>query len=300
MADPELSLFSQLPPVLVVDDDEGILKAIARELRSVAVVETFSNPLHALEAFRKKDYSVILSDLKMPEMSGLALLEKCANEKPLCQRILLTAFSDLLSAEESANKAKLHRLLSKPWEQEELVAAVEFAQRQFEIGAENQLLRKLALTDALTEVANRRYFKDRLEAEFSRARRFKRPLTLIMIDIDDFKKFNDECGHQKGDEVLKNVAQCLDSNKRTMDTVARYGGEEFAIILPEISRAQGAEIAKRHLESVKKSTNINISLGVANYPDDTQDPYGLVNAADKALLKAKALGKFQVVSFTEV
>jgi len=299
MDDKEFKLGIALAPVMIVDDEVEILKSLERELRQISQVECFQSPKKALEQFSLKDYSVVLSDYRMPEMSGIELLTECSRIKPYTQRILITAFSDLVQAGEIINKAKLNHLLAKPWENADLKFVINSAQRQYELARENQILRKLALTDSLTEVANRRYFKERMQAELSRAIRFKRPLTLILCDVDDFKKYNDTFGHPKGDEILQKVAQCLDQNKRMMDTVARFGGEEFAIILPEISLSQGVEIAKRHLERVNRECGIRLSLGVAAYPENADSYESIIAKADQALLQAKAHGKFQALPYSD-
>ncbi len=283
-------------PVLLVDDEEEILNAVGRDLRRHASVEKCTHPLEALQRMRSESYAVVISDLRMPEMNGLDFLSECAKINPQTQRILLTAYADLADLSESINRAKLNFLLTKPWEAADLQSAVTMALRNFETLQENAELRRLALNDALTSVANHRYFWERLESEHSRAHRYGRPLTLIMADIDDFKKYNDEEGHQRGDEVLRQVAQCLDKHKRNMDTVARYGGEEFAIILPEATRPQGIEIAARHLKRCLEQTGISLSLGVASFPDDAKSSTELVQLADFAMLKAKKNGKCQVLS----
>jgi two-component system cell cycle response regulator len=293
----DLKIQIPLAPVLVLDDEEQILKSIERELRSTATVESFTSPQTALDALGKKDYSVVIADFRMPEMNGIQFLANCALVRPNTQRILLTAFSDFLTVGETVNKAKIHRLMSKPWEREDLIAAVDFAQRQHDLLHENEQLRTLALTDSLTGVSNRRYFKIRMQSEFSRAQRFKRNLSLIMADVDDFKKFNDEFGHQKGDEILRQVAQSLDSKKRGMDTVARWGGEEFTIILPEVEKSQAAEIAQRHLDFVKSEYAVTLTMGVANFPSDASSAETLIEAADIALRRGKGHGKSQVLMY---
>ena len=287
-------------PVLVIDDELEITKSIARDLRRHAMVETFTDPLQALRAIEEKEFSVIVSDLKMPGLDGLELLAKCAEIKPETQRILLTAFADLASLEQSINRARLHRLMTKPWETQDLQTAVEQAQRAYELQAENSELRRMALTDALTGVSNHRYFWERIESEFSRAKRYGRPLCLIMCDVDNFKRFNNEFGHQRGDQVLREFARSLDQSRRSMDTVARYGGEEFAVILPEATRPQAVEIGKRYLDAMKKRGEVTASFGIAAYPDDAKTPTELVHAADMALLKAKARGKAQVLTVLDV
>jgi two-component system cell cycle response regulator len=293
-------LFQGLCPVLVLDDEVEIVKSVTRDLRRHAQVEGFTSPSQALEALKAKEFSVIVSDLKMPEMDGLEFLAQAAQIRPGTQRILLTAFADLADLQESINRAKLHRMMTKPWEPSELQEAVESASRAYELSRENLELRKLALSDALTGVANHRYFWERLDSEFSRAKRYGRPLSLIMADVDDFKKVNDTLGHQKGDQVLRDLAQCLERNRRNMDTVARYGGEEFSIILPEVTRPQAVEIAGRYIEQIKNTLSVTASFGVASYPDDAPSTTELVHVADLALLRAKKDGKACVRSALDI
>lgn len=171
-----------------------------------------------------------------------------------------------------------------------------FINRQLQ---ENTSLRRLALTDPLTGIANHRAFWERLDAEFSRAKRYNRPLSLIMCDVDDFKSFNDQYGHQHGDKVLISIADCLDKNRRNMDMVARYGGEEFIIILPEANGQHAEQIANRLLRLVKDVTGVSISCGVACYPDNALSPTEILYKADMCLLEAKQKGKAQVVRCQE-
>jgi diguanylate cyclase (GGDEF)-like protein len=287
-------LFKGHKPVLVLDDEIEITKSVARDLRKQAEVQGFTRAHDALAELERKPFAVIVSDLQMPEMNGIEFLARAAEIQPQSQRILLTAFADLAHVEDSINKAQLHRLLTKPWETADLQEAVRTAQRNFELLSENAELRKLALTDSLTGLANPRYFWERMESEFSRAQRYSRPLSLIMGDVDNFKLHNDRFGHQHGDEVLRKVARALETGRRSMDTVARYGGEEFCIILPEATRMQALEIAKRCLEGLQEASGVTMSFGVATFPDDAQSPTELVHCADLAMLKAKSLGKNRV------
>ncbi len=163
---------------------------------------------------------------------------------------------------------------------------------------------QLAITDGLTKLYNHRYFQDALEDELNRSRRFRRPLSLIMIDIDHFKHFNDTYGHQQGDIILKELACLLRENVRKIEIVARYGGEEFAIILPETSDAEAAEIAERLRNEVAKKDftfkkrngreQITISLGIATFPNDADNQVALIRSADKALYLAKESGRNRV------
>ncbi len=184
-------------------------------------------------------------------------------------------------------------------------------------------LRQLVIKDSLTSLYNRRYFFYRLTSEIQRAKRYKRNLALLIIDVDNFKKFNDRYGHLAGDVALRTISEAILSNIRRsdgrpgydVDIACRYGGEELAVILPETNSAQGAIVAERlrgHIEKrcdvavVRKTANgsgdvrekvsgLTVSIGVASYPEHTTNTEGLINAADKAMFTAKDAGKNRVV-----
>jgi diguanylate cyclase len=171
-------------------------------------------------------------------------------------------------------------------------------------------VRKEALTDQLTGVANRKAFDNELQESIDRAIETGEPLSLVMCDIDHFKAFNDTWGHQTGDQVLRLVANCLSENVKGRDTAARYGGEEFAVILPQTQLAGAVNLANQiraKVESkklVKKSTGdilgiITISCGVTQFdPNETTEDF--VRRADQCLYAAKRTGRNRVVSETQI
>ena len=164
-------------------------------------------------------------------------------------------------------------------------------------------VRELAIKDALTGLYTHRVFQSRIEEEILRCARAKTPFSLVMADIDHFKKYNDTYGHQAGDVVLKSVAEVLVSGVREIDFVSRYGGEEFAIIFTGADRrqaAQGAELLRARLESGSFAYNgrrlsVTASFGVAEFPSDGAIASQLVRAADGRLYKAKEAGRNRVV-----
>ncbi|MCM8797620.1 MAG: sensor domain-containing diguanylate cyclase, partial [Candidatus Omnitrophica bacterium] len=155
--------------------------------------------------------------------------------------------------------------------------------------------------DSLTGLWNHGYFRYLLQAEFEKAKTNQSPLSLIMVDIDDFKVYNDILGHQPGDKILKEIALLLKNQSRKMDYVCRYGGDEFAIILPQADKKGALMIAERLRTEIEKQTflheeilpnkRLTVSIGLATFPEDASLSTELVNTADKRLYQAKEKGK---------
>jgi len=166
-------------------------------------------------------------------------------------------------------------------------------------------LKMLSMTDPLTGLFNRRYFRERLFEEVERVKRHSECFSVFLIDIDDFKSFNDRFGHTYGDDVLKGVSRTIRDAVRSMDVVARYGGEEFAVILPHTNKKDSFIIAERIREDVEEYKRMvepfkqwpTISLGVAEFPNDANDIDELINKADSAMYHAKRTGKNRVVVY---
>jgi len=178
------------------------------------------------------------------------------------------------------------------------ISADELHTTNLELADANSKLEKLATTDGLTGLRNHRNFQEVLADEFERARRYKKPLSVILLDVDDFKKFNDSFGHPAGDAVLKRVAEILLNQARRSDQVARYGGEEFAIVLPETD-IQGAQIiAERILHAIAgdawQHRRITVSMGISSLSNAFTNIASMVEAADKALYMSKENGRNQV------
>ncbi len=188
---------------------------------------------------------------------------------------------------------------------------------QAALGIEKAMLHqevlRMAQTDGLTGLMNHRTFQERLAQEISRALRYDRPLTLLLLDIDRFKQFNDTFGHQAGDEILKRLGCILLESIRTIDGAARYGGEEFALILSEtgfdgglksaqriLREARRARLNDNHMEDLPISRSITVSVGMAVFPEDGETREELIRAADTALYSAKRRGRNRVVSYREI
>lgn len=167
-------------------------------------------------------------------------------------------------------------------------------------------INKLAITDSLTGLFNRRQFDKIIQQETYRADRYQRPLALALLDIDHFKMFNDMYGHQAGDMAMEKIASLIRQFLRASDAAARYGGEEFALVLPEIDEDQAYRVCSRVRRAIERHTFINekkgnqltVSIGLACYPQDASDSNSLVAKADNALYKAKNQGRNRVICFS--
>jgi diguanylate cyclase (GGDEF)-like protein len=162
-------------------------------------------------------------------------------------------------------------------------------------------LEKLAVTDDLTQVFNYRYLKSALRREVKRATRFRQPLSVIMVDVDNLKHYNDRNGHLRGSHLLREIAQLFAQQVRSWDLVAKYGGDEFTVILPQTDRPGASTVAERLRAAVEEHTfplaatgSITVSVGIANYPEDSDSVTGLIEAADRALYIAKRNGRNRV------
>ena len=196
----------------------------------------------------------------------------------------------------------INRMASALQEQREtLEHAVEARTRELQDA--NARLERLAVTDGLTGVFNHRRFQEALHAELLRAERHQRPMGVLMIDVDFFKKVNDAMGHPAGDELLRRLAKVLGADLRQTDLIARYGGEEFAVLLPETTKSEAMQVAERMRGQVEELINkdaswpqkVTISVGVATFPEDGKAAEAVLSAADQAMYVAKRTGRNRVV-----
>lgn len=163
---------------------------------------------------------------------------------------------------------------------------------------------QLAITDELTGLYNVRHLKRVLGEEVKRSLRYQRSFSFIMLDIDNFKEYNDQHGHLRGDEVLRTLAGILRQNIREVDTAFRYGGEEFSVIIPEVPKQEAHTLAERirrvvqdHVfpfEELQPGGNLTVSMGISGFPEDAEDTEGLIDCADRALYRAKLTGRNRV------
>lgn len=199
------------------------------------------------------------------------------------------------------------QFLNDLWEYRDVTAQrqaeAQIVAQKLQLQEANARLEELAATDGLTQIFNRRAFDRALADEFARARRYDTPLSLLMLDVDHFKKYNDAFGHQAGDEVLRQLADLLKHIARDIDFVARYGGEEFAVILPGIAKKDALAAAERFRAAVEAADwehrALTVSAGAATLGAEHADPYALIKDADEALYWAKENGRNRVAHARE-
>jgi len=295
--------------ILVVDDDPLQRQLIAAMLTGTGyVVDTAGDGREALERVRLGRPDVVVTDSEMPVMDGITLCRLIkGNELIHSTYVIFLSAHGATNAKVTALDVGADDYLVKPADENELRARVRAGLRLqralAELEAKNELLERLALTDPLTGLANRRAFEEALSTETARATRHGKPLSLLFLDLDHFKDVNDRHGHAVGDEVLSAVSDLLKRLGRRGDMSARIGGEEFAVILPQTSLPQAKLVAERIRAALEASpvgrsqvVSVTTSIGCSSFDGSgTVASSALLRAADEALYRAKQAGRNRVV-----
>jgi diguanylate cyclase (GGDEF)-like protein len=287
--------------ILVVDDAMENIQILHAALQDEHEVLFALDGPRALEIARSQHPDLILLDAVMPGMDGYAVC-KALFAAPETSDIPVIFVTALKSPEDETRAlgAGAADFISKPVNAAVVRARV---RTQLTVKRQRDALRALILLDPLTGVANRRAFDERLEMEWRRCGRAQLPVSLLMVDIDHFKLYNDHYGHPAGDATLLQVASAMRrAAGRSQDLVARYGGEEFAILLPQLDEQGAIGVARRLMHELEMldlphaasptSQRLTASIGIASMaPDEHSLPADLVRAADALLYQAKAGGR---------
>ncbi len=308
--------------VLVVDDDVSILGVVSEVLEDDGyAVMTASSGEEAIDLLRDNQYSLVMSDLRLPGVNGVEVLEHVKRVSPRTNVIMITSHASLDTSIDAIKHGAYDYLL-KPFEDLSLISSA--AKRAIdaynldkersqlirslklsnkELARLNGVLHGLAVRDGLTELFNHRYINEVLEKEIKKAAVEGTNLSLIFIDVDKFKVFNDENGHQNGDVLLRELSALMRENVRNKDVIARWGGEEFVVVAPNTDERVATHLADTlrvmiadHLfmKDVKRANmRVTISAGVASLRMH-KIKSALLEAADAALYEAKRKGRNQV------
>lgn len=280
--------------LMILDDDSTQLRAIERALGPTYDYGLFENATQLFDATAAQPApDIFLCDLHLGQGNALDVLNIARSTWPTTARILMSGHLTETDLVQAINRELAHRVLRKPWTVEELKLSMAEAFSVSRLLKDRLYWQELSLTDPVTHLWNRRGFLQQMIRETSRARRHQRPYTLAMIDLDHFKAINDEKGHGYGDEVLRKLSHLMTESVRAIDWVCRYGGDEFAILFPETTTAEAFEVAERLRVKAQERLGLNLSLGLAAFPDHAEDPGMMIEAADKALYTAKTKGRNQ-------
>ncbi|MDQ7783130.1 MAG: diguanylate cyclase [Desulfomonilaceae bacterium] len=305
-------MLSVLPPeqskaqarVLVVDDDPMVREVVVLAIEAMGYeVDACGNGVEALEKNEKRHFDLIVTDMRLPGLDGLSLIEKLRGGPADTDVIVMTGYGSIENAVQCMKAGALEYLI-KPFTPDQIQVAVRKSLEHRELirrAKEREFYRELSYLDALTGVHNRRYLDEALKTNILHAQLHGTSFVLLMVDIDDFKIYNDLNGHVMGDEALAQVGRLLKSVCRGYDVVTRYGGEEFAIIFPHVNKSNALELAYRILKEIRKTQfsgahaqptgSLTVSIGVAAYPEHAATAAELVHCADAALYAAKKAGK---------
>ena len=274
--------------ILIVDDDPTVNRVLEDLLSALSFSTTSatSGP-EAIEKLKENEFAFILVDMKMPDMDGFELIERVLEMAPELSIIAMTGYTEEYRYVDIIN-AGASDFIKKPIQLEELEA--KFRRIIHERNLRKELSR-LSITDSLTGLYNQRYFYKRLKEEVVRARRQKTALSLILLDLDNFKVFNDTHGHLAGDQALRNAGRLIHKSIRQgVDSGYRYGGDEFAVILIDADLTIARDIGKRIQESLSNDGTVSASMGFVKY-SETMTIKDFVAHADRELYRAKENGR---------
>ncbi|GAB0056591.1 Sensor histidine kinase RcsC [Candidatus Magnetaquicoccaceae bacterium FCR-1] len=299
------------PKVLIIDDETvsiDVLSGLLRPFYRVVSAKSGESALARLDTQTLPD--LILLDVIMPGLDGYQVCERL-KLNPRTRDIPVIFITSNASEEDETRGFEVGAVdyITKPYRPGIALARV---RTHVELKRRGDLLERLAVLDGLTSIPNRRRFDQFLEYEWNRSQRHAHPFSLLLLDIDYFKMYNDLYGHAQGDACLRRVAEAIaTSMPRAMDLAARYGGEEFACVLPETHENGAQAVAQRILGSVralkiphahsKAGEHVTVSIGVAcMIPNTEKHPLDLITRADQALYKAKRAGRNQMSTLGQV
>ncbi len=286
--------------ILLVDDEQETLDLISEYLLEKGYdLSSAANAEQAVSMVEKDNYQIAIVDLHLPGMTGAELLKLIKNIRSHIQVIMITGYGTIRDAVECM-KLGASDFITKPILLDHLLLTINRILEEARLKEEAELAsyyRTLSRTDELTGLYNFRHLISMLKNEVTRHIRYNRIMSLAMIDIDNFKQYNDAKGHEEGNELLTRLAHIFRHNTRNCDILARYGGEEFVILFPETSLEEATIVAERICKTVVVTLDVSVTIGLAGLPQHTADYNELLRMADQAMYWGKQHGKNKIVVY---
>ncbi len=287
----------QQAPILLIEDNAENAKTITDILKqndySVWVNATLNE---ALQLLQERKFAIVLTEICVSSGESRRLVRKIKAADPHISIVVITPYNAIPEAigmmEEGA-----FGYVTKPFNSSETRIVLEHAKEQYYLKHEarqKSYYHQLSLVDGLTGLYNHRYLYDVLGKKMNEIRKHPQHLSVLMLDIDNFKKYNDSYGHPAGDNLLKELANLINLSIRAADMSFRYGGEEFCVLLMQTQKQSAVLIAERLLNLSRLHLPTTISIGIAAYPEDGDDTNHLIAKADQALYEAKTTGKNKI------
>jgi len=310
--------------ILIADDEVAIRELVGEILggegHEITLAEDGED---ALEKFKRSWHEIVFSDIRMPKMNGIELLAAIKGISADTQFVIMTSHASIDNSIQALKMGAFDYIL-KPFEDLDVITDAAnramanlsgirrqqalrdtLSRQNVELDTLNIKILDLAIRDGLTGLFNRRYAEKRLDKEFDQATRLARELSVLFIDLDHFKFFNDTHGHQAGDEILQILAEIMTQAVRQSDTLARWGGEEFIVICPETNQRDACMLAERIRKSVaghpfpnaaqQPLGIVSLSIGVASRSNGTESSEKLLRFADDAMYCAKDSGRNRAI-----
>jgi len=292
--------------ILIVNAGQFVLESVdtLNEKYQIFTAPSFEE---ALKKFRDDQFHSLIAEITDKYPGGVEVVQKLQQVQTNTP-ILVITFQNSVAAAVEAIKTGVNDYITKPFNLDELKLVITHALERKKLEEEvkeKKLMQDTLFMDGLTQVYNRRFFDELLQHEEWRAKRYPQKFTLLLVDIDDFKKFNERYGQQSGDKVLSFIGAMLKSRARNTDYVARFGGEEFAIITPHTEKKNAMVLASRLVEAVSREqfaiegfkAALTVSIGLSTFNEDCFTKESLMKSAEEALFQAKKLGKNRVCLF---